>query len=193
MGRWLSLFHAPSARKKSRASVERFPSTPVCPAFPASAIVEQSHFWMHDAIFSGNLFGDGRSLPNELRMHAGADPLKPRSVQPPPPQLVRLRRRFEEILAMDFFESKQRAAVQILLDQLTPSSIAFCKAGQGRRWNAGECASNVDGCADCDAQAWHATGCTAGRGSAVMPAGFRERHGNGSSGRRRVSAILRQR
>jgi hypothetical protein len=58
---------------------------------------------------------------------------------------------------------------------------------------SGGCASSMVGCADCDAQAWHATGCTAGRGSAVMPAGFRGRHGNGSSRRRHLSAILRQR
>jgi hypothetical protein len=59
---------------------------------------------------------DYAALATELKK------LKPRSVQPPS-QLVRLRRRFEEILVMDFFDSKQRTAVQILLDQLTPSSL----------------------------------------------------------------------
>ncbi len=36
-------------------------------------------------------------------------------------KVVRLRKRFKEIVAMDFFEAKQRSAIQILLDQLTAS------------------------------------------------------------------------
>lgn len=36
-------------------------------------------------------------------------------------QLVRLRKRFEEVVAMDFFAAKQRAGVQALFDQLSPS------------------------------------------------------------------------
>jgi hypothetical protein len=42
---------------------------------------------------------------------------------PPSLQLVRLRKRFEEVVAIDFFEAKQRSLVQALFDQLTPSRV----------------------------------------------------------------------
>jgi hypothetical protein len=60
---------------------------------------------------------------------------------PSPAQLGRLHKRFEEILGMDFFEAKQRAAVQILLDQLTlspgktiPMKSAAKKDYQRKTW-----------------------------------------------------------
>lgn len=51
-------------------------------------------------------------------LHKDLQKLKP---QPGPPttQLVRLRKRFDEIVAMDFFGSKSRPAVEQLLDSLT--------------------------------------------------------------------------
>jgi hypothetical protein len=42
---------------------------------------------------------------------------------PPTAQAVRLRKRFDEIVAMDFFESKSRGAVERLLDSLTKVQI----------------------------------------------------------------------
>ena len=56
-------------------------------------------------------------------------------------KMVRLRKRFEEIVAMDFFEAKQRAGVQLLLDQLTASPVKVAtmrsvarKDYQGKVW-----------------------------------------------------------
>src|ERR1700733_2326452 len=46
---------------------------------------------------------------------------------------------------------------------------------------SGECASNWDGCVDCDGQASTATDRTTGHGSAITPAGFREPRGIGNS------------
>jgi len=40
---------------------------------------------------------------------------------PPSPQLVKLRKRFDEIVAMDVFEARQRTTVQTLFEQLSPS------------------------------------------------------------------------
>jgi hypothetical protein len=66
--------------------------------------------------------------------------LKPRPGQPSP-KLVRFRKRFEEIHAMDFFESRQRATVQILLEQLTssplealPTKLAAKEDFQNKTW-----------------------------------------------------------
>lgn len=60
---------------------------------------------------------------------------------PPSPQLVRLRKRFDEIVAIDYFESKQRAVVRTLLERLNPSQVkeapvklANRKEYQGRTW-----------------------------------------------------------
>jgi hypothetical protein len=47
--------------------------------------------------------------------------------------------------------------------------------------------------AGCDGPTYSATGDASARGSVVVPAGFQEQHGNGSSLQRRVSAIVRQR
>jgi hypothetical protein len=57
---------------------------------------------------------DYASLEKELKK------LKPGSGSPSL-QLVRLRKRFEEVVAMDFFEAKQRPTVQAYFDQLSPS------------------------------------------------------------------------
>ena len=54
----------------------------------------------------------------------------------------------------------------------------------------GECASNSDGCADCDDQAWTATDRRADRGSGPTPAGSREQRDIGNSHRPHVSAML---
>jgi hypothetical protein len=59
---------------------------------------------------------DYASLEKELKK------LKPGS-GPPSLHLLRLRKRFEEVVAMDFFEAKQRSQVQALFEQLTPSRV----------------------------------------------------------------------
>jgi hypothetical protein len=59
---------------------------------------------------------DYASLEKELKK------LKPGS-GPPSLQLARLRKRFEEVVAMDFFEAKGRSQVQALFDQLKPSRV----------------------------------------------------------------------
>jgi hypothetical protein len=57
---------------------------------------------------------DYASLEKELKnLKRGSAPASLR--------LVRLRKRFEEVVAMDFFAAKQRASVQAWFDQLSPS------------------------------------------------------------------------
>lgn len=57
---------------------------------------------------------DYTSLEEELKR------LKPGS-EPSSLQLVKLRKRFEEIVSMDFFDAKQRATVQTIFDRLSPA------------------------------------------------------------------------
>jgi len=69
--------------------------------------------------------------------------LKKLKVQPGPPssQIVRLRKRFDEIVAIDYFESKQRVIVRALFDRLNsnqakqvPVKLANRKEFQDRTW-----------------------------------------------------------
>jgi hypothetical protein len=68
-----------------------------------------------------DLFRTARDL-DYMALAKDLEKLKPTLGQPSS-QLIRFRKRFEEIIAMDFFEAKQRATVQILLDHLTLSPL----------------------------------------------------------------------
>jgi hypothetical protein len=68
-----------------------------------------------------DLFRTARDL-DYMALAKDLEKLKPTLGQPSS-QLIRFRKRFEEIIAMDFFEAKQRATVQILLDNLTLSPL----------------------------------------------------------------------
>ena len=77
---------------------------------------------------------DYASLEKDLKK------LKPES-GPPSAQLLRLRKRYDEIVAIDYFESKQRTVVRGLLDRLNPPQPkealvkpANRKEYQGRTW-----------------------------------------------------------
>ena len=78
--------------------------------------------------------GDYVALEKELKK------LKPQG-GPPSAQLVRLRKRFNEIVAIDFFESKQRIVVRTLLERMSstqtkeaPVKLVNRKEYQGRMW-----------------------------------------------------------
>jgi hypothetical protein len=77
---------------------------------------------------------DYAALEKELKK------IKPRS-GPPSAQVLSLRKRFDEIVAMDFFEAKGRLTVQALFDRLhpplireTPVTPANKKDFQGKIW-----------------------------------------------------------
>jgi hypothetical protein len=77
---------------------------------------------------------DYASLEKDLKK------LKPQNGVPSP-QLLRLSKRYDEIVAIDYFESKQRAVVRAMLDRLNttqtkeaPVKLANRKEYQGRTW-----------------------------------------------------------
>jgi len=64
------------------------------------------------------LFRQARDADYEV-LQKDLEKLKPRSGTSNP-QVLRLRKRFDEIVAMDFFVSKRRSDIQALFDQLNP-------------------------------------------------------------------------
>jgi hypothetical protein len=68
------------------------------------------------------LFRQARDADYEA-LRKDLEKLKPRSGTSSP-QALRLRKRFDEVVAMDFFFSKRRNEVQRLFDQLSPLSVS---------------------------------------------------------------------
>lgn len=85
------------------------------------------------------LFRQARDSDYEI-LRKDLEKLKPHSGTGSP-QALRLRKRFDEIIAMDFFVSKRRHEVQILFDQLTslspkdkPAKLLSKKDFQNKTW-----------------------------------------------------------
>src|ERR1700739_188996 len=163
----LMVFSLPSAKASERVQVWRklqkfgclpfrnagylLPNTPenrerliwICEAVRASkgdasvlevATVDDLSIAAMQQLFRQARDGDYLALEKELKK------LKTQS-GPPSAQLVRLRKRFDEVVAIDYFESKQRAVVRALLERMNPSQtkeapvkLVNRKEYQGKTW-----------------------------------------------------------